>query len=56
MTQFASGFENEDMPVGAGYSAYAGATEEPAYQDNPFTNASQEQMMGSGINYAAPTY
>ena len=56
MTQFASGFENEDIGAGAGYSAYAGANEEPSYQENPFTNVAQDQMMGSGINYTAPTY
>ena len=56
MSQFATGFENEDMAAGAGYSTYAGATEEPNYQENPFTNMSQDQMMGSNMNYAAPTY
>ncbi len=56
MTQFASGFENEDIVTGAGYSAYTGATDEPTYQDNPFSTAVQDQMMGSSINYQAPAY
>lgn len=56
MTQFASGFENDDIVTGAGYSAYTGATDEPTYQDNPFSTGVQDQMMGSNINYTAPAY
>ncbi|XP_054168134.1 synaptogyrin-like [Oppia nitens] len=56
MTQFASGFENEDIGGGgAGYSAYGGATDEPTYQENPFTNMPPSDQM-SNINYTAPTY
>lgn len=58
MSQFASGFENDDIVTGAGYSAYSGSADpnEPSYQDAPFSTGAKDQMLGSGINYQAPAY
>ena len=57
MSQFATGYENEDIVAGAGYSAYTGGVEasEPAFQDAPFTSG-MDNMPGQDINYQAPAY
>ena len=52
MSQFATGYENEDIMTGAGYSAYTGGVEasQPAFQDAPFTSGI-DNMSGQDINY-----
>ena len=56
-SQSSNGYENEDIVIGAGCSAYTSGVKatEPAFQDASFTYG-MDNMPGQDINYQAPAY